>query len=281
MPFTISFNQQNLVASQYNNTFQYNLPISATFKQRDKVALASLTMYYSWPNITTAYNNTSYSFIWPVGNITVNVNMPSGYYSIAEMNAYLQNIMVQNNYYLIDSAGNYVYFLELVVNSTQYAVQLNSYPIPTALPTGYTAPAGWTGYPVSPSTPRFVIPATNIQSVFGINAGTYPATVQSTAYSKLSDFTPQVSPVSSVFITCSLLNNTLSRPVNLLYNFSTGGVGYGAQFTILVPYLVFQDIQAGSYPSIIVSFVDQNYNPLPINDPNLTVQLTIKRGNEE
>jgi hypothetical protein len=281
MPFNLSFNQQNLVTSRYKNTYTYNLPISATFRAGDKVALSTLNMYYSWGNISNSYENNEFSYVWPVGSVTVDITLPNGYYTIAEINAYLQNIMVQNNHYLIDSTGEYVYYLEIVTNATLYSVQLNSYPIPTSSPAGWSAPGGWTGYPVSASTPQFVIPATNIRNVFGINAGTYPAAVQATPYSKTSDFTPQVSPVSRVFLTCSLLNNTLSRPVNLLYNFSPSGTEYGAQISIMVPYLVYTDIQSGTYSSISISFVDQDFNALPIQDSNLTVQLTIKRKNED
>jgi len=274
--FSIAVNSSNTVDGTSNSVYRYNFPSGGVqFTKGCKIALQSLNMYYSTPNITTANSNNSFSYIWQ--GVTTTVNIPSGYYQISDLNSYLQSIMIANNHYLIDTNGDYVYFLEMTTNATLYAIQLNAYPIPTAAQAGvlgYTAPGGWGGYPAAAETPQFVIPATNIQNIFGINAGTYPAVVQATTYSKTSDFTPQVSPLQSIFVLCSLVNNKYGVPNTVLFNFSPT-VSYGSIISILPPSLVYSDIQVGNYTSIDISFVDQDFNRLNILDNKISLLLAI------
>jgi len=275
---SIAITTADLVAGTDNSVYSYSFPISSLFDEGDEVALSSANLFYSWFNITTDNDNNSFSFEWPTGagSATVAVNIPSGFYDASQLNAYLQSVLVANSMYLIDGAGEYVYYAEITTNSTLYAIQLNCYPVPTALPAGYTAPGAFPAYPTTTRTPQFVIPATNFQNVIGINAGTYPNPTQITAYSKTSDFTPQITPVSSFNILCSLLNNHLSRPSNLLFN-SAPNVQFGSQISLTQAFPIFQPIQRGVYNNIQISFVDQNFNRLAMQDSNISVILLIKK----
>jgi hypothetical protein len=275
---SIALTQSDVVSGSNNSKYNYRFPISAFFREGDQVALQTLNIYYSWPNISSTNNNNTFSYIWPTGagSVTVNITVPNGFYTIEELNAYLQSVMVANNQYLIDSSGNYVYYLQITSNSTLYSFQLNSWPVPTSLPSGYTAPVGFPAYPTTTRTPQFVIPSTNITTLLGFAAGSYPSAPQASAYSATSTQTPQISPVSSVNILCSLLNNSLSRPVNLLYNFAPNTT-YGSQIQITPPTMVYQPIQTGTYNEIGISFVDQDFQPLNILDSNISVILSIKK----
>jgi len=275
--FTISLNQANVVSGTTNSRYSYNFPAGGVyFSPGFEVALQSLSMYYSWPNLTTSNNNNAFSYSWQ--GVTFSVNVPSGFYTISELNSYLQSVMVTNNHYLINSSGNYVYFLEMATNSSLYAIQLNCYPIPTAAEAttlGYTTPSGWGGFPVTSETPLFIIPSTNVQDVLGIYAGTYPSVAQSTVYSKTSDYTPQVTPTSSVYLLVNLVNNRYGLPQNIIYNF-TPNVTYGSQITVVPPQLVYSKIQEGSYSNISIQFVDQNFKALNVLDSNISVLLSIR-----
>lgn len=282
MPVSISLGQSQVVAGSNNSVFTYNFPNSASFVQGDKIALQNLALYYSWTNISSTYGNNTFSYIWTGSSTTTTaVVIPNGFYSIAQLNSYLQSRFFANGQYLIDASGNYVYYLEIVANSSLNSFQINSYPVPQTLPTGFTQPANWAGYSASASnSPQLIIPATNIQTLLGFATGTYPPAAQNTAYSATSTTTPQISPVTSVYMFCSLVRNNLSRPNLILYNFSPN-VGYGSQIQITPPYLVYIPIQAGNYPSITVSFYDQNFNSLVVGDPNMTILLAIKLASEE
>lgn len=274
--FLISFNQTNVVPNTNNSVYTFTFPSGGvSFPKGFRVALQSLSMYKSTPNITAANGNNSFSYIWQ--GATVVVTLPDGYYTIADINSYLQSVMVTNSHYLIDAGGDFVYYLEIAENSVLYAVQLNAYPIPTAAQAaaaGLTAPVGWGGYPAAAETPQFVIPNTNITLVFGLSAATYPAVVQATTYSITSTFTPQVSPLASIFLLCNLVENNYNNPSTLVYNFPPTGT-YGSIISVNPTFPVYTPIRQGSYTQIQVRFVDQNYEPLTILDSNLTIVLSI------
>ena len=281
MPITISLNASNVVAGSTNSVYSYRFPNSAVFSKGDKVALQSLSIYYSWYNITSVYNNNSFSYNWTVGVVTTvyPVVLPNGFFTISNINSYFQSVMFANGTYLINASGNFVYYSEIVANSVVNAFQINSYPVPTVLPAGYSQPANFAGYPAVPSTPQFIIPSTSIQTLLGFTQGSYPPAIQSTAYSALSQTTPQISPITSVYMFCNLVRNNLSRPNSILYNFSANTT-FGSQIQIVPPYLISIPIQQGTYPEVRVSFVDQNYNAIAIGDPNVSILLAISTADD-
>jgi hypothetical protein len=275
----------NSFVSSDNSTYTYRFPLGSqpTFEKGDKIALDSLSMYYSWPSITSTNGNNTFQYVWPFNSsTTTTVTVPDGFYTIEDLNAYLQYIMIANKHYLVDSSGNYVYYLNFSTNSVRYAVQLDVSPLPTALGT-YTYPSGATWTLSGTATyPQIVIPSSNsISNIIGFNAGTYPSTTTpaTSTYSKISDFTPQVTPVSSVVVTCSLLNNSYSIPNNLLYSFAPNTT-YGSQITITPPSKTFVDMQGGKVSEFSISFLDQNFNKLKIQDNNVVILLTIATKDE-
>jgi len=275
----------NTFVSSDNSTYTYRFPLGSqpTFEKGDKIALDSLSMYYSWPSITSSNGNNTFQYVW-LGTTTT-VTVPDGFYTIADLNAYLQYVMIANKHYLVDASGNYVYYLNFSTNSVRYAVQLDVSPIPTALPSGYSTPwgtgtAAWS-FPTTSTYPQIIIPSSNsISKIIGFNAGTYPSSTSgSTTYSKISDFTPQVTPVSSVVVTCSLLNNHYSIPNNLLYSFAPNTT-YGSQINITPPSKTFVDMQGGKVSEFSITFLDQNFNKLKIQDNNIVILLTIASKDE-
>lgn len=260
-----------------NSRYKYRFPSTNKF-EKDQIAVSNVFINFSWFNITTQNNNNSFQYIWTDGSGTTthDVVLPDGAYEVSTINAYLQFVMLNNGHYLVDNNGDYIWYLELVTNPTFYAVELKSYPLPTALPSGWTNPASIV-FPATASTPQFVIPSTNITTLLGFPAGTYPSAVQTTTYNVLSPNTPQIQVVQSVIILCSLLHNSLSLPNTILYSFTTGSRSFGQLISFSVPELVFTDIQDGFYDQFEIQFVDQNFKPLAIRDTNLVVQLVVRK----
>lgn len=281
---TLIINGNNVVENSLNDTYTYQFPNGAVNFKDDQVSVASINMYFSWFNITSAttgssYNNNTYQYIWTDGSGTTThtITMPDGYYEIDTLNAYLQSQMVLNGHYLVDAGGDYVYYLEMIPNQVFYKIQINSYAFPTALPAGWTNPAGLV-FPVTASTPQIVIlPTNNFGTVIGYNAGTYPPAVQATNYQALGQNAPQITPVSSIIMTCTLLNNRYALPNTLLYSFNTQGTPFGALYSMNVPQFAFVDIQDGQYTDFTIQFFDQNLDRIAINDSNITVMLVIAR----
>lgn len=277
---TIILNSTNIVAGSNNSTLTYNFPAGGVQFKDDLIAVSSLTLFYSWFNINSSlYNNSSYIYYWQ--GVPFTVTMPDGNYNISELNSYLQNTMITNGHYLVNSASQNVYYLEWILNTTRYAVQLNAYPIPTALPLGWTNPAAIT-FPLVAETPQIQILSTNnFKDIVGFVSGTYPPVVQSTTYSKLSDTAPQVSPIQSIVMECNLINNPYSTPSKLIYSFAVPNVSFGEIISIQPPEFIFNEILNGFYNQITMTFKDQNLRNIVIQDPQMVLLLTIKKKSEQ
>ena len=276
--YPIIINGNDLQADAFNNKYRYEFPVGSVNFRNSKVSVGNISLYYSWFNITELNNNNTFSFSWDNGLITqYDIVIDDGFYDIEALNSYLQDFCIENNLYLINDVGDYVYYLEFVTNSTYYAIQFNSYPIPISLPSGWSEPAGWGGYPSPTATPLLIVNSGDVfGDIIGFNAGIYPSVAQTTNYSKLSDYTPQVSIVQSLILTCSLLNNRYSIPNTALYSFSPAQVSFGSLIVSEPTEHEYIDIQDGLYPQFEVEILDQSFNPVYIRDTNLIIQLLIR-----
>jgi hypothetical protein len=285
---SIVLNQDNIVPGSNNSKFQYDFPSTIEFS-KDQVAVANVSLSVSWINIGVKYDNNFFQYVWydNVGASTHNVLIPDGYYSISDLNAYLQFVMVNNGHYLVDNFGNFVYYLDIAVNSVYYGIELRSNPIPTALPGGWSNPTGLT-FPAVATTPQFVIPSSGINTLLAIPAGTYPPVVQSTFYNIIGGTNAEITPVTNVIMLCSLLRNNIQYPNNIIFSFmpiSPAGSQFqvspsGAPLNISPNEYIFCDIDDGYYTRFEIQFVDQNYNPLIIGDPQIFIQMIFKRRDE-
>ena len=202
---TIVLNQTNIVGAD-NNTLNYKFPNSILFDNHE-VAVQSISMYYSWMNINSSpLANNTFTYTWIVGVTTTvyTVTIPDGLYEIAQINSYLQFRMIQNGTYLINSAGQNVYYAEMLIEPTRYAVNLITYPVPTSLPALWTAPLAITqsgslafvGCPTTTFNPVVTIPA-SFNLIVGYVAG-FATAINTCVNTILSYFTtvpPQVSNV--------------------------------------------------------------------------------------
>jgi hypothetical protein len=261
-----------------NSRFVLNFPQSVQFRN-SKIAVGSISMYYSWFNVnSSAYNNNQFSVIIPVGasSTTLTVSLPNGYFSVADINSFIQQQLIANGIgYLVNSNGDFVYYIELVENPVFYSIQLNAYACPTTLGT-FSNPGGWT-LPTTTRTPQLVVPSNNnFNRLIGFNSGTFPTPTQTTNFSKISDFTPQISPVQSVVLTCNLLQNKYMPVQNVLYSFTSSGSTFGGLIETAPNYEQYVNVADGDYSSIEVQFLSQDYQPLPLTDTNITLLLLIK-----
>lgn len=286
---TLILNSTNIVAGTNNSILSYEFAGgNINLKKGQKVALASIQMYYSTFNITAANKNNTFTYKWVNGTNYV-VTIPDGFYDIPALNNYLHFVMVQNTHYLLSGSNN-VYLMEFNINPTLYAVELNCYTISVAIAAAntWTLPAGATWVlPNNIIVPELIVGTNNFGLVIGFAAGTYPnaviagvppAQTQTPAYTTTQTFVstsvPQVTPLSSYIITCSLINNNYAVPNNLLYSFAPVGT-IGEQFTVAPNQYVFIDVLPAQYNRFNVQFIDQNFRPVAIQDPNMIIQLVI------
>jgi len=244
-----------------------------------KIAISSVTIPYSWFNITQAYNNNMFQFTWYGSSTTVyTVTLPNGFYSVSDVNNYLENFMIANKLYLIDSNGLYVYYIQLYTSVTYYSNQILCFPIPISLPVGYTAPVGWPGYPAVTSTPLFTILNNKFQSYLGFTFGNYPSVTQITSFSVLSNLlSPVGSTVNSITVRCSLVNNASCMPTDIMDSFPIENSSFGSNLNYTPTFEKWVSLNNGTYSSLIIYFVDQNFNTIYMNDPNVSVTLLIRQ----
>lgn len=260
------------------NIFQYNF-LNGSFVVQDdsELCISGITIPYSWYNIQQQYyNNTTFQFTFTEAvTTTYTVVLPNGYYSVTSLNEYLQGEFVNQGLYLVDSAGDNVYYLSLVYNVSTYSVQLLSFAVPVSLPAGYSNPAALV-FPAVASTPQLIISSTNnFGSIIGFTAGTYPPAIQATNYSITSNTLPNGSPVNSIIVRCNLVSNNVVSPSDILDSFQINGV-FGSNLNYSPNFEKWIKIKSGRYSSFTITFEDQNFRTIPILDDNVLITLLLR-----
>jgi hypothetical protein len=292
---TLVINQQNLIQDGQNNRLIYKFPNSIYFKN-NSIAVSSVSMYYSWFNITASYQNNTFSYTWTSAGITTTyqVVMPDGLYEIAQINAYFQFVMITNGHYIIDSSGKFVYYAEMILNPTRYAVQLNTFLVPVALPATYTIPVGFGGFPTIAQNPVLTIPPNfnvivgyvsgfqtnaNVANAYVPPVSPYVSKLTNGTLSYISTTNPNVQPNSSIYFSMSNINNPYSIPSSIIYAL----VPQGAVGELIIerpPAFIWNKLIDGTYNELQLQFLGTNLTPIKLNDPQMTILLAIKDGDE-
>jgi hypothetical protein len=294
MPRTIILNQNNIVPNSGNSIFQYDFPTGGVIFTDELIAVQQISIYQSVFNITVANQNNLFTYTWIDGTVNT-VLIPDGYYNLIDINAYLQSVMVSNLHYM-ESDTAYIYFLELVVNQTKYAYQINSFQLSATIATAnaWTIPSGATWVlPTNPINPIFTILPNNFTKLIGFNAGNYPNAIiagvppaqtetpsYSTTLNFLSQTAPQIVPQSSYLCLCNLVNNRLAIPSQLIYSLTPSSAPFGTIYAVQVAELAFNKIENGQYTNLRFEFRDQLGSPIVFQDPQVLILLLIKNKSE-
>ena len=291
-------NGTNIVQDGLNNKLVYKFPNSVVFKDK-YIAVSSVSMYYSWFNITSTYGNNIFTYTWTSGTTTTTytITIPDGLWDISSINNFIQYTCLQNGTYWTVSGTNY-YPFELLVNSNRYAVQLSTYYIPTSgtAPSGATTPpAGW---PTTSFNTVVTFPSA-FNAIVGYSAGfssannvggtaTFGSPTASTNYasknsvntiSYLSNTSPQVQPYSSILFSLSNINNPYTQPSSVIYSLNSN-VGVGELITEKPPNFMWNKLIDGTYNELRLTFLGPNLAPIAINDPNMTILLSVRDKDE-
>jgi hypothetical protein len=191
-------------------------------------------------------------------------------------------------FYLVNGAGDNVFYAEWIVNPTAYAIQLNTYSVPTTLPVGFTNP-GLTLLPAQTFNPVITTPAlfNNIvgfssafassqnQNNAGANPGTTTAYKIGSTFSYLSTITPQVQPNSSLLVAISNIDNVYANPTSIIYSLAPS-VAIGQLIVEKPPEFNFNKLLQGTYNELRLQLLGNDFQPVTIKDPNMTIILVIK-----
>jgi hypothetical protein len=294
---TLVFTQSNIIQDGQNNKLRYDFPNSVQFK-KNSIAVASVNMYYAWNNIASIYQNNTFTYTWTVGTTTTpyTVIIPDGTYEVSDINNLLQYEFIKNGHYLRNATGQNVYYAEFIINPNRYAVQINTFLVPTSLPATFTQPANFAGYPTQTFNPIITIPA-NFNIILGfsvnyatpanVNNGYTPPTGQTLiakdattgTISCLSTQAPNLQPNSSIYLSISNVNNPYSIPSSIIYSVTAQGA-VGTLITEKTPQYAWNKMIDGTYNNLTLTILGNNFSPIQINDPQITVMLVIKDDDE-
>ena len=294
--FVIVMNSNNLIQDGQNNKLVYKFPNSVTLTGK-YIAVSAISMYYSWFNITQANGNYFFTFTWTADAVTTvyTVNLPDGFYEITTINDYIQWFCIQNDLYWTINGVNY-YPFEFLVNASRYAIQINTYLIPTVAPMGATTPIGFPGWPTVTQNSVIVIPA-NLNVIMGytanfttdanLNDAYNPPTSTNSLVAKnslgtlsyVSSSAPNVQPYNNVLFSISNINNPYSQPSSIIYSLNPS-VNVGQQIFETPPNFMWNRLIDGTYNELRLSLLSNNLQPLLIRDSNMTFLLTIRDKDE-
>jgi hypothetical protein len=274
MSYTLVLNSKNVIGAN-NNIFQYQFLNGFRIEDNAEICVSSVQVPYSWYNVSYFYQNTKFNLIFPTGatTSTLNITIPDGFYTVPQLQSYIEQVCITNNYYLINSSGNYVYYVNLSYNISAYKVQLICSLVPTTLPTGFTNP-GWT-LPTVTRCPQFVVLDNYFGKLIGFNIGTYPTTTTAN-FSKVSDYTPLGSSVNSIILRCNLVSNGVTMPSDIIDSFAISNTSFGSNINYSASYEKWVKLSPGVYQNLTITMQDEMFNDIKMLDPNSVITLIVR-----
>jgi hypothetical protein len=307
MSFTLVLNSANNTNTTLNTQFKYSF-LAGNFHAKDmEMCVSAVTLPYAFFNVSTYYANQNFSLNFPTGSGTYNlaIVLPAGFYTVTDIQNYIQNQCLANGLYLVNkSTSQNVFFFNIAYNTTYYTTQIVCSQVPSqaTYSTTYNLPPAsaaniWSTsgqqLPASLTTqvPQLILPATaGINSIIGFptGSGTYPSTpTQASTYTQTGSgaqtaagISPTVAPIgstiNSIVMRCSFLKNNVSVPSDILDGFPINTT-FGSNITYTPTFQKWIPINDGVYSNFLFSFVDQNLNVIYSNDPNISLTLIIRK----
>ena len=268
----------NITDTTKNSTFEYEFPNSVNFKDME-IALINASLYYSWFNISDELSNRTFSYQYTVGVTTTTrtFTLDEGLYEISDINSALQFDFIAAGLYLVDSNGDNVYYAEFLVNSVKNSIDINTYAVPTSLPSGFTEPSNFVGYPTATYNVNIQM-AANFNNIVGYASDfeTGLASGGGVTLSFNSTKSPNVNPNSSVLVEIDIIDNPFGVPSNIIYAI-VPNVGVGSLIYVSPSEYSYNSIKNGIYNKLRLRLLNKDtLNPLTIQDGEITIILGIK-----
>jgi len=275
-----------IVLTKANNIATENhkmeIAFSKPFVAKDmEICVQKCYIYNSVFNVKSGtYTNNQFSYIFPTssGDQTYVVSIPDGYYSVSDLSDYINYAQKANGNYLLDSTGTEIYYTTLTENRVSYSVTISQTLFPTALPTGYTTPSNFSGFPATSTTPQLIVPATAFATLIGFVAGTYPAVAATSFYSVSGTLVPQIDPTYAYHICTTMCNNQyVNTHSSAIATFTFAGIPLGQQLPIEPNNLSWFPIMDGNYQTMQFYFISQNFAPMLILDTDIILVVLIRK----
>lgn len=275
---TLAITTKHIVNTK-NNQFRYSFPqeMDLTGKQ---IGLASLSMFYSMYNISTAKNNNKVQYIWD--GTTYDVTFPDMIAEVQDLQAYLFFHFRSQNHYLNNANGTVLYPLEIFIDVARYSVVIVSNKIPSAYDTTY--PQASNTHFTLPSTaffPKIKMVASNeFHKLIGFS-NTYetvvPNIVSGLTITTFSSVSPILNPDANLIVNVNnIIDNKYADPNGVLHSFSVN-VSPSSQIVERPNQIAFVDVINGRYKNIDLRILNADtLQDIDIRDPEISILLIIK-----
>ena len=226
--------------TKHLNKFVYNFTDKLNLKNPNKnIALANLSIYYTWKNIKSDYNNNKFKITAPTWNDTFDV--PDGSYSIAALQNYFKYIIKKHE--TIADISPVLTYVNNINNRIVFKIK-----------SGYKLEL------LSKETMRLL--GNTADAIDG---------------DKNSELVPKLKSVDLVLVHCNLVNNSYQQASKVLFTFVTNKK-YGQLITASPHSLIILKTVNTEFSFIEIWFTDQDNRPLEIED-NVNISLIIGIGN--
>ena len=223
-----------------SNKFVYNFTDKLNLKNPNKnIALPNLSIYYTWKNVKSGYNNNKFKIPAPMWSDTFDV--PDGSYSIAALQNYFEYI-IKKHETIADVSPVLIYVSKL---NNRFLFKIKS---------GYKLEL------LSKETMRLLGSSTN-----------------SIDKDKNSELVPKLETVDLVSVHCNLVNNNYQQASKVLFTF-VPNKNHGQLITVSLHLLIMLKTVNTEFSFIEIWFTDQDNRPLEIED-SVNISLIIGIGN--
>ena len=222
-----------------SHRFKYDLIDKLDLKNPNKnMALANLSVYYTWKNVKSIYKNNNFKIFAPTWNETF--PLPDGSYNIPAIQNYLEYI-IKKHETITDTAPILIY-ANNIINRIVFKIK--------------------TGYKLELLSEEALKLLGSTSSIIDKD--------------KNSDTVPKLENVEVVLVHCNhcnLVNNSYQQHSRVLFTFVPNRE-YGQLISISEDSLVFLKTMNMEFSETEIWFTDQNNNALEIED-NVNISLII------
>ena len=232
---TIFMNSKNSRTSEYH-VLLLNLTNKSNLRSEKTVALSNLSIYYTWKNIKSSYNNNKFKIPAPTWNEVF--KLPDGSYSISDIQDYFQYILKKHN----ESVDNppVIIYINKIENRTTFKIK--------------------SGYYLELLTPETM-------NLLG-------STESKITEDKDGENIPHLEIAELVLVHCNLVNNDYQQDSRILYTF-VPNKPFVSLLEISPSNHVFLKTFNSQFREIKVWFTNQKSRPLELED-KMNITLIIK-----
>ena len=232
---TFFMNSKNSKTSEPNR-FKYYLTDKLDLKNpNNNMALVNLSIYYTWKNVKSTYNNNKFKVSAPTLNETF--DLPDGSYNISEIQDYIDYIIKKRE--RIGENAPILIYPNTINNRIVFKIK--------------------SGYKLELLMKETMKLLGSTKDIIDAN--------------KNSENVPKLENVEVVLVHCNLVNNSYQQRSRVLFTF-VPTKQYGQLISISPYSLVFLKMMNTEFSEIEIWFTDQNNNALEIED-NVNISLII------